>query len=72
MVLTAAGCDVLVRRYERKKNIALAITALQHFKTKSKGDSKSNTSSRKVLLVIAGGYDLRVTENVEYLQVRVI
>jgi alpha-1,3/alpha-1,6-mannosyltransferase len=55
-------------RYERKKNIALAISALQHFKTlqrKPAGDVKE----RKVLLVVAGGYDVRVTENVEYLKV---
>jgi alpha-1,3/alpha-1,6-mannosyltransferase len=55
-------------RYERKKNIALAISALQHFKTlqhKAAGDVKR----KKVLLVVAGGYDIRVTENVEYLKV---
>jgi hypothetical protein len=58
----------LFSRYERKKNIALAISALQHFKTlqrKAAGDVKE----RKVLLVVAGGYDVRVTENVEYLKV---
>ena len=63
-----------LNRYERKKNISLAIAALKHFKG-LKGTSSgvkatgNNIATQKVLLVIAGGYDLRVTENVEYLEV---
>jgi hypothetical protein len=69
----------LVCRYERKKNIALAISALQQFKaqrqqatssTATEDGKKTDKKQRKVLLVVAGGYDLRVAENVEYLEVR--
>jgi hypothetical protein len=71
-------------RYERKKNIALAISALQQFKARQqsapsiaaaeagkskKGGQQTTGGQRKVLLVVAGGYDLRVAENVEYLEV---
>ena len=45
---------VSLNRYERKKNIGLAIQAVARLKG-SKGK-----------LVIAGGYDERVTENVEH------
>lgn len=47
-----------INRYERKKNIALAIDAFTHLlKHKQKQDMK---------LIIAGGYDHRISENVEY------
>lgn len=49
-----------LNRYERKKNIALAIDALHDLR-------KHSTYSQRVLLVIAGGYDLSVPENKEYL-----
>jgi alpha-1,3/alpha-1,6-mannosyltransferase len=52
---------VSLNRYERKKNIELALESLKFVK------SKVATKSR-ILLVIAGGYDLRVAENVEYLE----
>ena len=64
-----AGYDAVflsLNRYERKKNIALAIEAFHHFKTQQKLAKKN---SEKVLLVVAGGYDLRVEENVQYLEV---
>eukprot|EP01032_Pedospumella_encystans_P027789 gene27789-31391_t len=63
-----AGYDTVflsLNRYERKKNIALAIEAFHHFKTQQKLAKKT---SEKVLLVVAGGYDLRVEENVQYLE----
>lgn len=50
-----------INRYERKKNIKLAISALSESKKLIK-----NCSWEKVHLVIAGGYDRRVEENVEY------
>ncbi|RLV96540.1 Alpha-13/16-mannosyltransferase ALG2 [Spathaspora sp. JA1] len=50
-----------INRFERAKNIELAIKAFH----KSK---KLITGKSKVRLVIAGGYDARVTENVTYLQ----
>lgn len=43
-----------LNRYERKKNVALAVMALSEMKTKN------------VKLIIAGGYDERLIENVEY------
>jgi len=53
---------VSLNRYERKKEIGLAINALAQLK-----QSIGNNNSDKILLVIAGGYDHRVKENVEYL-----
>ena len=50
-----------INRYERKKNIALAIQAFEHL---LKNQNQEKCDSLK--LVIAGGYDLRVPENVEY------
>ena len=52
---------VSLNRYERKKNIELALESLKYVKSKL-------VTKSKILLVIAGGYDLRVTENVEYLE----
>jgi len=66
-----AGYDTVflsLNRYERKKNIGLAIKALHHFKTQQQLAKKKN--QEKVLLVVAGGYDLRVEENVQYLEVK--
>ena len=62
-------------RYERKKNIGLAIQAFQHFKEQLPHHehhtrSGAHGQTERVLLVVAGGYDLRVDENVEYLEVR--
>lgn len=53
-------------RYERKKNIELAISALQQFKSLRVG--VKGLAEKKGLLVVAGGYDLRVEENVQYLE----
>lgn len=47
---------ISINRYERKKNIALAITAVGALPPKQR---------ESLALVIAGGYDKRVTENVE-------
>ena len=50
-----------INRYERKKNLALAIEAF------AKALNKINTKERsKLHLVLAGGYDERVVENKEY------
>lgn len=49
---------VSVNRFERKKNIELAIEAFAKFK---------KTHPQKVRLVVAGGWDARVRENVMYL-----
>jgi glycosyltransferase involved in cell wall biosynthesis len=53
--------------YERKKKIEIAIRA---FKKLTEDFGKKKKSSIPMLLVIAGGYDARVEENVEYLKVR--
>lgn len=69
---------VSLNRYERKKNITLAIDAFFHLKTQKQTETRAETSDSSisdtcisnnisVLLVIAGGYDLSVKENVEYL-----
>ena len=58
-----------VSSYERKKNILLAISALQHYKSLQQPHTGVGKS---VLLVVAGGYDTRVQENVDYLQVDAI
>lgn len=55
-----------VSSYERKKNILLAISALQHYKSLQQ---QHTGVGKSVLLVVAGGYDTRVQENVDYLQV---
>jgi alpha-1,3/alpha-1,6-mannosyltransferase len=47
-----------LNRFERKKNIALAIEALSEL--------VYNHNETEVKLFIAGGYDVRVSENVEY------
>ncbi|KAG7906067.1 hypothetical protein KL906_004846 [Ogataea polymorpha] len=47
-----------INRFERKKNISLAIKKYHEFIAKTESDHK---------LVIAGGYDPRVFENVHYL-----
>lgn len=52
---------VSLNRYERKKNISLAIDALKYLK------NSSNSENFRVLLVVAGGYDATVTENREHL-----
>lgn len=52
-----------LNRFERKKNVGLAIEALQHIK-----QSLPAADFAKIRLVIAGGYDKRVRENCEYLE----
>jgi alpha-1,3/alpha-1,6-mannosyltransferase len=55
---------VSLNRYERKKNIRLAIDSFSLLKKKIQTNNKNKP---KLLLVIAGGYDHRVDENVDYL-----
>lgn len=50
-----------INRYEKKKNIALAIKALNSLK-----QSISQFEWARVYLIVAGGYDNRVSENIEY------
>eukprot|EP00467_Chlorarachnion_reptans_P012520 CAMPEP_0114537628 /NCGR_PEP_ID=MMETSP0109-20121206/29684_1 /TAXON_ID=29199 /ORGANISM="Chlorarachnion reptans, Strain CCCM449" /LENGTH=437 /DNA_ID=CAMNT_0001721539 /DNA_START=55 /DNA_END=1368 /DNA_ORIENTATION=+ len=59
---------VSINRFERKKNIALAIHAfamLQKMLYGKDGAKKVETDS-KIQLIVAGGWDARVAENVEY------
>ncbi|KAG5365648.1 Alpha-1,3/1,6-mannosyltransferase ALG2 [Yarrowia sp. B02] len=60
MITAASQYTVLlsINRFERKKNILLAIEAF--------GEAQKKSSNLR--LAVAGGYDFRVNENVEYLQ----
>ena len=51
-----------LNRYERKKNIGLAISSFADYLSKPGNDNGNN------ILVIAGGWDPRVAENVEHEQ----
>ncbi|KAG8348132.1 putative glycosyltransferase ALG2 [Trypanosoma vivax] len=50
-----------INRYERKKNLALAIEAFAHVVS-----TTESCSTRSPLLVLAGGYDPRLAENVSH------
>lgn len=50
-----------INRYERKKNIELAIKSFAMLRDQQK-------PGEKLFLVISGGYDKRVTENIEYFE----
>ena len=50
-----------LNRYERKKNIPLALKAFANFLKRSASDASENN-----ILVVAGGWDPRVAENVEH------
>ncbi|KAK9674198.1 hypothetical protein RND81_12G217700 [Saponaria officinalis] len=51
-----------INRFERKKNIGLAISAF------AKLDNIKGNNGNDITLTIAGGYDKRLRENVEYLE----
>lgn len=55
-----------VNRFEKKKNVALAIKAFAQFKKEY--DQREEKEGSKPRLVVAGGFDLRISENVEVLQ----
>ncbi|XP_059473281.1 alpha-1,3/1,6-mannosyltransferase ALG2 [Neocloeon triangulifer] len=52
-----------INRYERKKNLGLAILALAHLRKVLDEDTFA-----KVHLVMAGGYDVRVEENLQHFE----
>ncbi|CAM8992243.1 unnamed protein product [Rhodiola kirilowii] len=54
-----------INRYERKKNIELAISA---FATLYKIEGLHGHNLANITLTIAGGYDARLRENVDYLE----
>ncbi|XP_062170852.1 uncharacterized protein LOC133876562 [Alnus glutinosa] len=56
-----------INRFERKKNIDLAISAFAMLHTLG-GDVFQNHNLDDASLTIAGGYDKRLRENVEYLE----
>lgn len=58
---------VSLNRFERKKQVELALEALALVKSKKLAPSCKGDMP-KALLVIAGGYDPRVLENIEYLE----
>lgn len=59
---------VSINRYERKKNLSLALYSLEYLITHWDQliDSTVEIKPENVHLIIAGGYDRRVIENVEY------
>lgn len=64
-------CFVSLNRYERKKNIPLALEAFAALVDRLRAQNSSDTQSPAVsvddvLLVVAGGYDPRLVENVEH------
>ncbi|KAI9274578.1 alpha-1,3/1,6-mannosyltransferase ALG2 [Phascolomyces articulosus] len=54
---------ISINRFERKKNVELALRAFASLK-----DMVSTETLAEYRLVLAGGYDRRVQENVEYLE----
>ena len=50
-----------INRFERKKNLELALKAFAHFRL-----SPRKCAADRVILVLAGGFDKRLKENVEY------
>ncbi|KAK2638741.1 hypothetical protein Ddye_026536 [Dipteronia dyeriana] len=56
-----------INRFERKKNIDLAVSAFAMLQTFA-GDVVKNHNLADVTLTIAGGYDKRLKENIEYLE----
>jgi len=52
---------VSLNRYEKKKNLPLAVTSFKHFLELKKNDKDKDD----YILVVAGGYDDRLEENVE-------
>ncbi|KAM0897945.1 hypothetical protein ACQ4PT_022239 [Festuca glaucescens] len=55
-----------INRFERKKNLGLAISAFALLR--SVGSKQSGDSLQEASLTVAGGYDKRLKENVEYLE----
>ena len=62
--ITKKNTFLSINRYERKKNIGLAIRALASLRDDIMG--RKSFLANDVRLVIAGGYDSRVEENVEH------
>ncbi|KAI9318451.1 alpha-1,3/1,6-mannosyltransferase ALG2 [Dichotomocladium elegans] len=59
---TSKNTLLSINRFERKKNVALALRAFAYLK-----EQLSEDAFYHFRLVLAGGYDRRVIENVEYL-----
>ncbi|KAG5493216.1 hypothetical protein GH5_01956 [Leishmania sp. Ghana 2012 LV757] len=62
--VSSAVTFVSINRYERKKNIELAVMAFSLLL--STDEFKSGAGKRPLMLVVAGGYDPRLEENVQY------
>ncbi|KAL8046668.1 hypothetical protein ABFX02_08G191900 [Erythranthe guttata] len=56
-----------INRFERKKNIELAISAFAML-FKSQHDFLESDDKNDISLIVAGGFDKRLRENVEYLE----
>ena len=69
--LAEATCFVSINRFERKKNIALALKAFASLRAMLNDAAGAAGAAgaggfKQLCLIIAGGYDARVAENVEY------
>ncbi|KAG5493976.1 hypothetical protein JKF63_01808 [Porcisia hertigi] len=62
--VSGAVTFVSINRYERKKNIELAVEAFALLL--SMAEFKSAEGKKPLMLVVAGGYDPRLEENVQY------
>lgn len=64
---TAKVVFLSINRFERKKNLKLAVQALAELKARlPTGGEKGSVSWSDVHLVMAGGYDSQNTENIEH------
>ena len=63
--------SIYLIRFERKKNLLLALKAFQKLLADVSKESANQRALSRTVLVVAGGYDERVEENVSYLQVEV-
>lgn len=52
-----------INRFERKKNLSLALRAYAILR-----ESSAENSNQAAQLILAGGYDSRLRENVEYFE----
>ncbi|RAL38612.1 hypothetical protein DM860_002590 [Cuscuta australis] len=57
-----------INRFERKKNIELAISAFARLYNHEEGNNHQCPNVAEASLTIAGGYDERLRENVDYLK----
>jgi len=65
-ILAKTNVLTSLNRYERKKNIPLALKACADFMNRTEKATGKKKEEQDTVLVIAGGWDPRVVENVEH------